>query len=170
MLRIPAQVFLWLDYAKTGTLSCWHVLLSVEWILFHGQRAEGSDDQEFAQGYSQDMLRRHNIAFREQGARRYNKTGVVERGNGILKDYIKRLVLGIQSQVAGSATIVFSVSEIVSQEPYFKNMLVGTDMLSAFEHCRGYQTSLCGQHRCFVTRNVSLHMKRCFHVELVAGV
>jgi hypothetical protein len=29
MLWIPAQVFLWLDHAKTGTLSCWRVLLRV---------------------------------------------------------------------------------------------------------------------------------------------
>jgi hypothetical protein len=106
-----------------------------------------SGDQEFAQGYFQDMLRRHNIAFREEGARRHNKTGVVERGNGILKDFIKRLVLNIQTQVAGSATIIFTVSDIVSQATYFKNMLVGTKMLSAFEQCRGYQPSLCGLYR-----------------------
>jgi hypothetical protein len=97
------------------------------------------------------MLRRHNIAFREQAARRHNKTGVVERGNGVLKDFVKRLVLDIQSQVAGSATIVFTVPEIVSQATYFKNMFVGNKMLSAFEQGRGYQPSLCGLHKCFVT-------------------
>jgi hypothetical protein len=59
--------------------------------------------------------------------------------------------MDIQSQVAGSATIVFTVPEIVSQATYFKNMLVGNKMLSAFEQCRGYQPSLCGLHRCFVT-------------------
>jgi hypothetical protein len=122
-----------------------------EWVHGHEPPAEVSGDQEFAQGYFQDMLCRHNIAFREQGARRHNKTGVVERGNGVLKDFVKRLVLDIQSQVAGSATIVFTVPEIVSQATYFKNMLVGNKMLSAFEQCRGYQPSLCGLHRCFVT-------------------
>jgi hypothetical protein len=35
-----------------------------EWVHVHGPPAEVSDDQEFAQGYFQDMLRRHNIAFR----------------------------------------------------------------------------------------------------------
>jgi hypothetical protein len=110
-----------------------------------------SDDQEFAQDYFQDMLRRHNIAFREQGARRHNKAGVVERGNGILKDFIKRLVQDIQSQVAGSATIVFIVPQIVSQATYFTNMLVDNKLLSAFEQCRGYQPSLCGLHRSFAT-------------------
>jgi hypothetical protein len=68
-----------------------------------------SAEQEFAQGYFQDMLRRHNIDFCEQGARRRKKTGVVERGNGILEDFIKHLFLDIQSQVAGSAEIVFNV-------------------------------------------------------------
>jgi hypothetical protein len=92
----------------------------------------------------QAMLRRDNIAFCEQGARRHKKTGVVERGNGVLKDFVKRFVLDIQSQVAGSATIVFTVPEIVSQATFFKNMLVGNKMLSAFEQCRGYQPSLCG--------------------------
>jgi hypothetical protein len=119
-------------------------------VHVHGPPAEVSGDQEFAQGYFQDMLRRHNIAFREQGARRH-KTGVVERGNGVLKDFVKRLVLGIQSQVAGSATIVFTVPEIFSQMTYFKNMLVGNKMLSVFEQRRGYQPSLCGLHRCSVT-------------------
>jgi hypothetical protein len=97
------------------------------------------------------MLRPHNIALHEQGSLRHNKTGVVERGNGILKDFIKRLVLDIQSQVAGSATTVFTVPETVSQASYFRNMLEGNKMLSAFEQCRGYQPSLCSLHRCFVT-------------------
>jgi hypothetical protein len=96
------------------------------------------------------MLRRHNIAFREQGARRPNKTGVIERGNGIMKDFIKRLVLDIQSQVAGSATIVFTVPEIVSQATYFKDMHMGNKILSAFEQFRGNQPSLFDLHRCFV--------------------
>jgi hypothetical protein len=80
-----------------------------EWVHVYGPPAEISGDQEFSQGYFQDILRRHSIAFRKQGARRENKTGVVERDNDILKDCIKPLVLDIQSQVAGSATIVFTV-------------------------------------------------------------
>jgi hypothetical protein len=55
-------------------------------VHVHGPQAEVSGDQEFAQGYFHDMLRRHNIAYRKQGARRHNKKGVVERGHGILKD------------------------------------------------------------------------------------
>jgi hypothetical protein len=47
------------------------------------------------------MLRRHDISFREQGARRLNKMGVVERGNGILKDDIKRLVLRFNLKLLG---------------------------------------------------------------------
>jgi hypothetical protein len=120
-------------------------------VHVHGPTAEVSGDQELAQGYFQDMLRCHNIAFRDQGARRHNKTGVVERGNGVPKDFVKRLVLDIQSQVDGSATIVFIVPEIVSQATYFRNMLVGNKLLLAFEQCRGYQPSSCGLHRCFVT-------------------
>jgi hypothetical protein len=122
-----------------------------EWVHVYGTPAQVSGDQKFAQGYFKDMLRRRNIAFCEQGARRHDKPGVVERGNGILKDFINRLVLDIQSQVAGSAKIVFTVPEIVSQATYFKNMLVGNKMISAFEQCREYQPSLCGLHRCFVT-------------------
>jgi hypothetical protein len=137
-----------------------------EWVHVHGPPAEVSGDQEFAQGYFQNMLRSHNIAFREQGARRHNKTGVVERGNGVLKVFVKRLVLDIQSQVAGSATIVFTVSESVSQATYFKNMLVGNKMLSAFEQCRGYRPSLCGLHRCMVTpERVAAH-DEMVHVEI----
>jgi hypothetical protein len=104
-----------------------------EWDHIHGPPAEESSDQEFTQGYFQDMLRRHNIAFREKYARKHKKSGVVERGNGILKDFIKRLVLDIQSQVSKSATIVFTIPEIVSPATYFKNMLVSNKMLSTFE-------------------------------------
>jgi hypothetical protein len=90
-----------------------------EWVHVHGPPAEVSGDQEFAQDYFQDMLHRYsiafNIAFREQGARKHNKTEVVERGNGILKDLIEGFVLDIQSQVAEFATIVITVPEIVSQ-------------------------------------------------------
>jgi hypothetical protein len=129
-----------------------------EWVHVHGPPAEVSGDQEFSQGYFQDMLRRHNISFREQGVRRHNKTGVVERGNGVLKDFVKRLVLDIQSQVAGPATIVFTVPEIVSQATYFKNMLVGNKMLSASAEdtnhpCAAYTDAS-------LPRNVSLHMTR----------
>jgi hypothetical protein len=138
-----------------------------EWVHVHGPPAEVSGDQEFAQGYFQDMLRRQNIAFREQGAHRHNKTGVVERGNGVLKDFVKRLALDIQSQVAGSATIVFTVPEIVSQETYFKNTLVGNKMLSdsaddTNHPCAAYADAS-------LPRNVSLHMTRWLHVEICRG-
>jgi hypothetical protein len=69
----------------------------------------------------------------------------------MLKDFINHIVLDIQSQVAGSTAIVFIVPEIVSQATYFKNLLVGNKMLSAFEQWRGYQPYLCGLQRCFVT-------------------
>jgi hypothetical protein len=149
MLWIPAQVFLWLDYARTGTLGCWQVLLSVNGSMIADHHLRCRVTRALRKVTSSTYC--VAIAFREQGTRKHNKTGVVERGNGILKDFIKRLVLDIQSQVAGSATNVFTVPEIVSQATYFKNMLVSKKMLSAFEHCRGYQPSLCGLHRDFVT-------------------
>jgi hypothetical protein len=141
-----------------------------EWVHVHVPPAEVSGDQEFVQGYFQDVLRRHNIAFREQGAPRHNKTGVVERGNGVLKDFVKRLVLDIQSHVAGSATIVFIVPEVVSQATYFKDMIVGNKMLSACEQCRGYHHPCAAYTDASLPRNVSLHMTRWLHVELVARV
>jgi hypothetical protein len=91
------------------------------------------------------MLRRHSNVFRQQGARRQSKTGVVGKGNGILNDFIKHLVLDIQSQVAGSAAIVCTVLETVSQVTYFKNMLVGNKILSPFEQRRGFNHS-CAAH------------------------
>jgi hypothetical protein len=48
-----------------------------ELVHVHGPPAEMSGDQEFAQSFFQDMLRRHNIAFREQGARSHKKMGIV---------------------------------------------------------------------------------------------
>jgi hypothetical protein len=97
-----------------------------EWVHVHEPSAEVSGDREFAQDYFQDMLRRHNIAFREQGARRHDKTGAYERGNGILKNFIKRLVLDIQSKVAGFEAIIFTVPEIVRQATYSRIYLWST--------------------------------------------
>jgi hypothetical protein len=102
-----------------------------EWVYVHGPPGEVSGDQEFSQCYVQDMLRSYNISFREQYTRRHNKTGVVERGNGILKNFVKRRILDIQYQVAGSAAIVFTVPKNFSQATYFMNMLVGKKIISA---------------------------------------
>jgi hypothetical protein len=111
------------------------------------------------------MLRRHSNVFRQQGARRQSKTGVVGKGNGILNDFIKHLVLDIQSQVAGSAAIVCTVLETVSQVTYFKNMLVGNKILSPFEQRRGFNHSCAAHADASIPWNVSLHMTRWLHVE-----
>jgi hypothetical protein len=84
-----------------------------------------------------------------------------------MKDIMERLVLDIQFEVAGSATIVFTVSEIVSQATYFKNMLVSNKMLSAFEQCRGYTNHPCAAYTdASLPQKVLLHMTRWLHVEL----
>jgi hypothetical protein len=92
-----------------------------------------------------------------------------------MKDFVKRLVLDIESQVAGSATIVLTVTEIVWQATYFKNIFVGNKMFSAFEQCRGYQLSLCGIHRCSVTpERVAAHdemvARRACRARVVSGM
>jgi hypothetical protein len=110
-----------------------------------------SSDQDFVQGYFQDILRRHNIDIHEQGASRHNKTEGLDRSNYILKDLIKLLIPDIQSLVVGSADIVFTVPEIVSQSIYFKILQGANKMLSAFEQSRGYQPPLCGLHIFFFT-------------------
>jgi hypothetical protein len=82
---------------------------------------------------------------------------------------MERLVLDIQFEVAGSATIVFTVSEIVSQATYFKNMLVSNKMLSAFEQCRGYTNHPCAAYTdASLPQKVLLHMTRWLHVELLS--
>jgi hypothetical protein len=137
MLWTPAQVFqwldLWLNHAKTGTFSCWQVHLSVNGSMLTDHQLRCRVASSLRKFTSRTCCVATTSLFRKQGARRHNKTGIVGRGNGILKDFIKRLVLDIQSQVAGSATIVFTVPELVSQATKFKNMLVGNKMLSAFE-------------------------------------
>jgi hypothetical protein len=119
MLWIPAQVFSMARLCQNRDLELLASTFEREWVRVHGPPAEVSRDQEFAQDYFKDMLHHHNIvfniAFREQGARKHNKTGVVERGNDVLKDLIERFVLDIQSQVAEFATIVITVPGIVSQ-------------------------------------------------------
>jgi hypothetical protein len=86
-----------------------------------------------------------------------------------MNDFMKRLVLDIQSQVAGPATILFTVPKIVSQATYFKNMLVGNEMLSAFEHAEDTNHPCAAYTDALLSRNVSLHMTRGLHVELCSA-
>jgi hypothetical protein len=139
-----------------------------EWVHVYGPPAEVSGDQEFSQGYFQDMLHRHNIAFREQGARRHNKTGVVERGNGVLKDFVKRLVSfwTFNLKLLGPQRLS-SLSRKLSVRRHILRICLWTTR--CFRPSNSVEDT---KHPCAaytdasLPRNVSLHMTRWLHVEL----
>jgi hypothetical protein len=110
------------------------------------------------------MLRRHTLASREQGTRRHNKTGVVERGNGMLKDFTMRLILDIQSQVAGSAAIVLTEQEIFIQATFPSICLWATRCFRPSNSAEGTNNPFAAYTDASLPRNVSLHITRWLHV------
>jgi hypothetical protein len=84
--------------SQTKDLETLAKLFERDWIRVHGPPNEVSDDQEFAKSYFQRMLTRHAVVFKERPARRHNTSGIVERGNAIVKMFVKRLILDAEAQ------------------------------------------------------------------------
>jgi hypothetical protein len=55
------------------------------WIFIHGAPSSLAADPEFARVSFKNILDKHHILFAERPARRHQKTGCVERKNGVLR-------------------------------------------------------------------------------------
>ena len=69
-----------------------HVFES-QWIAAHGAPSTLAADPEFARTGFKKLLAAHHIIFAERPARRHQKTGCVERKNGVLRPILYRIAL-----------------------------------------------------------------------------
>jgi hypothetical protein len=64
-----------------------------QWISAHGAPSSLAADPEFARTGFKNLLEAHHIVFAERPARRHQKTGCVERKNGVLRPILYRIAL-----------------------------------------------------------------------------
>ena len=105
-----------------------HVFES-QWISNHGAPSSLAADPEFARTAFQKLLTMHHIVFAERPARRHQKTGCVERKNGVLRPILHRLALADKSS---------PLSVVIARGIFCSNTLLGNRLCSSFELARGY--------------------------------
>lgn len=117
-------------------------LIESHWICQHGAPGGISSDPEFDTAEMKKFLQQHNITFLPRPARRHNKTGIVERNNGVFKAILKRVER--EKTTATAMTLVARAS-------FLGNMFSGSKVLSAFQLARGYSPSILGLPKSVVT-------------------
>jgi hypothetical protein len=100
-----------------------------QWIGAHGAPSSLAADPEFARSGFQQLLATHHVIFAERPARRHQKTGCVERKNGVLRPILHRLALSDTSS---------PLFVIVARGILCSNALLGNRLCSSFELARGY--------------------------------
>jgi hypothetical protein len=103
------------------------------WICIHGAPSSLETDSYFARVSFNNILEKHHILFAERPARRHQKTGCVERKNGVLRPIIYRLPL---------ADNISPLSVIIARAILCANTLLGNRICSPFELARGYTPAL----------------------------
>jgi hypothetical protein len=78
-------------------------IVEERWFTVHGPPRRLSGDQEFNKAPFKVMCDRHHVEFLPRPARRHNKSGVVERGNQVIKLFARRF---------SSITVVRSLSSL----------------------------------------------------------
>jgi hypothetical protein len=104
-------------------------LFETLWISAHGAPSSLAADPEFARTVFKQLLDAHHIIFAERPARRHQKTGCVERKNGVLRPILHRISLADSSS---------PLSVIVARGIFCSNALIGNRLCSSFELARGY--------------------------------
>jgi hypothetical protein len=102
------------------------------WIHVHGAPSSVAADPEFSRAPFQDLLQKYFISFARRPARRHQKTGCVERKNGVLRPILYRIALADKEAPP---------ELIVSIATFCSNSLFGSRTCSSFELARGYTPS-----------------------------
>jgi hypothetical protein len=98
-------------------------------ISNHGAPSSLAADPEFARIFFKRFLTMHQIIFAELPARRHQKTGCVERKNGVLRAILHRLALADKSS---------PLSVFIARGIFCSNALLDNRLCSSFELARGY--------------------------------
>lgn len=89
-------------------------------------------------------MKSHKTAFSARPARRHNKLGIVERGNGIIKLFVLRLARDQEFYLKNHGR-KRSFEEMLSQAVYLKNLMFGNKVMSSFEQRAMYQPNTLGE-------------------------
>jgi hypothetical protein len=122
-------------YSETSLVISRDLLIAAEafenrWILHHGAPISLSPDPEFNRKNFQNMLTLYGITYHARPARRHNKTGIVERKNGILRLILYHLNLEHKNRI--------DTATLLARATFVSNTLVGNRTVFSFEAVRGY--------------------------------
>lgn len=122
------------------------------WFYHHGAPSNFSADHEFCRPILRRFLTRHSITIHPRPSRSSNKTGIVERNNGVLRTVIDKMQ---KADTNGTPEI------ILARASFITNLLRGSKVMSAFQMARGYMPSILGIPRDIVTNDLlEAHIER----------
>lgn len=110
-------------------------VFETHWFYKHGAPANFSADQEFCRPVLKRFLDEHAIKLNARPSRASNKTGRVERNNGVFKLILDRL----QRADSKSAPDV-----LIARASFMTNLIRGSRIMNAFQLARGYAPSILG--------------------------
>lgn len=105
------------------------------WFYRHGAPVNFSADQEFCKPVLKRFLDQHGIKLNARPSRASNKTGPVERNNGVFKMILDRL----QKADARPTSEV-----LIARASFMTNLTRGSRVMNAFQLARGYAPSVVG--------------------------
>lgn len=128
-------------------------LIETEWINRHGAPEALSADDEMTSKEIRRFLNGRNIELKGRPVRRHNKTGIIERKNGV----VKRILEKIQKEDSTDTD-----KTIFSRAVFLSNLFTGSKVLSSFELAKGYAPSILGAPRRMVSEELmQAYMEQC---------
>lgn len=106
-----------------------------QWFYHHGAPVHFSADHEFCRPILQRFLTMHSIHIHPRPSRSSNKTGRIERNNGVLRTVLDRMQ---------RADINGNPETILARASFITNLIRGSKTMCAFQLARGYMPSVLG--------------------------
>lgn len=123
-----------------------------QWFYRHGAPKYFSADQEFCRPVLRKFLTKHSITIQPRPSRSSNKTGKVERNNGVFKTVLEKIQKADQKSTP---------QVLIARASFITNLMRGSKVMSAFQLARGYMPSILGIPRTIVTDELlDAHVER----------
>lgn len=122
------------------------------WFYVHGAPSHFSADHEFCRPTLNRFLTKHSITLHPRPSRSSNKTGKVERNNGVFKAVLDRLQKADEHAVP---------QVLIARASFLTNLFRGSKVMSAFQLARGFTPSILGIPRAIVSGELlDAHVER----------
>jgi hypothetical protein len=123
-------------------------------ISAHGAPSSLAADPEFARTGFKNLLAAHHILYAESPARIHQKTGRVERKNGVLRPILYRIALADSSSPL--FVIVALVYFVATRSSVIVHALRSSSLGATLPHSALYPNRFCIHHSLTLTTNVQL--------------